>query len=265
MGSTPSIFEKTPQEHAEAATRDLEKRRETAIWPPQLTLVRPGHARVEFYAYRYRVRDRLRPDIEAVLPLEKSGELSLFTVRRIWGLETSSIIDPLDLKLGFPADLNLLPACVVTEQLAKHGCIKLIEPYTSCETLIKRQLRHIAVAGMSALHCWFVLALAGARNDYCRLGKHLSEPIYVTKTHYIDWARTANLTVFLAILFLAFTSIGKDLVFRLGEAVVDTVAASTCLTLSLWACLIALFFVAPEAYAKALEMEDVKLMVVLSG
>ncbi|KAJ7668096.1 hypothetical protein B0H14DRAFT_3073652 [Mycena olivaceomarginata] len=198
MGSTPSIFVKTPQEHAEAAVWDLEK-----------------HVRVEFYAYHYRVRDGLWPDIEAVLPLEKSGELSLSTVRWIWGLETTSIIDPLNLKLGFPADLNLFPGCIATKQLAKHNCIKLI---------------------------------AGARNDYCHLRKHLSEPIYT---------RTTHLTVFLTVLLV-------DLGFRLGEAVVDTVAASTCLILSLWACLTALSLVAPEAYAKALEMEDIKLMVVLS-
>ncbi|KAJ7142236.1 hypothetical protein C8R44DRAFT_191694 [Mycena epipterygia] len=90
MGNTPSIFETTPQEHAVATARHLEKQREVVVWPPE-TVVPPGHVRIQFYSYRYKVRDGLRPDMESILPLEKSGELSLFAVRRLWGLETCSV------------------------------------------------------------------------------------------------------------------------------------------------------------------------------
>ncbi|KAJ7252348.1 hypothetical protein B0H12DRAFT_1117897 [Mycena haematopus] len=267
MGIVSSIFEKTPQEYAEASARYMEKQREIAIWPPE-PIVRPGYVRVQFYSYRYKVRDGLRPDMEAGFPLEKSGELSLYAVRRLWGLETSSIIDPLELKLGFTADPNWLSAAAVKELVAKHGCIKLIEPYVSYETLIKRQLRHIALASMSALHSWSVLAVAGARHDCRRLVKRLSEPYYISKSRYIiiDWARAANLLAFLATLFCIF--MGKSIYFkllRLMDTLVDMVAASAGLTLGFCACLATIFFVAPGGYTKTLEMRDGKLLFVLSG
>ncbi|KAF7350780.1 hypothetical protein MSAN_01639200 [Mycena sanguinolenta] len=269
MGSAPSILEKTPQEHAEAAAQYLEKQREVAIWPPQ-PIVPAGYVRVQFYGYRYKVRDGLRPDMETVLPLEKNGDLSLFAVRRLWGLESSSIIDPLELKIGFTADPNWLSAGAVKELVAKHGCIKVIEPYASYETLIKRQLRHVALAGISALNSWSVLALAGVRDDsrtMFRLVKHLSGPYSIGKSRVvIDWARAANLVIFLAVLFCLFT--GKNIclpLLRLGDAVVNLVAASSGLTLGFWACLATIFFAAPEAYTKTLEMTDEKVLFVLSG
>ncbi|KAJ6579946.1 hypothetical protein DFH09DRAFT_1146192 [Mycena vulgaris] len=266
MGNKPSIFEPTPQEHAVATARYMEKQREIAVWPPEMT-VPPGHVRVQFYAYRFKVRDGLRPDMEVVLPLEKSGELSLFTVRRRWGLETCSIIDPPEMKLGFSADPNWLPADVVKDLLARHGCIKLIEPYASYETCIKRELRHIAVASASIFHSWSILARAGAQNDYQAIRQRLSEPHYITESRYLDWARAANLAVLLSVLFLVFAA-ARDIdlgLLSLGDAVVGTVAASPWLSLVFWAGLAALFFSAPEGYAKALELEDCKIMMVLSG
>ncbi|KAJ6477038.1 hypothetical protein C8R45DRAFT_369190 [Mycena sanguinolenta] len=268
MGTAPSILEKTPQEHAETAAQCLEKQRETAIWPPQ-PIVPPGYVRVQFYGYRYKVRDGCRPDMETVLPLEKSGDVSLFAVRRLWGLETSSIIDPLELKIGFTADPNWLSAGAVTELVAKHGCIKLIEPYASHETIIKRLLRHIALAGMSALNSWSILALAGVQDDsrtMVRLVMRLSGPYHVGKSRFIiDWAHTANLVVFLAMLFCL--CMGKDYfgLLRLGGAMVDLVATSSALTLGFWACLATIFFAAPEAYAKTSEMTEGKLLFVLSS
>ncbi|KAF8182749.1 hypothetical protein K438DRAFT_2020787 [Mycena galopus ATCC 62051] len=262
MGNTPSLFDKTPQEHAEAAARYLETQREIAIWPPE-PIVRPGHVRVQFYAYRYKVRDGWRPDIETVVPLERFGELSLFSVRRLWGLETSSIIDPLELKLGFTADPNWLSAAAVTELVAKHGCIKITEPYASYETLIKRQLRHIALSATSAFHSWSILAMSGARQDYHTVVTRLSQPYHIGKTCYtIDWTRVA---VLLALLF--FILVGKDVylrILRLGDTVVDGVAASPGLTLGFWAYLATLFVVDAAAHAEIEEKEE-KVMFVLAA
>ncbi|KAJ7610026.1 hypothetical protein DFH06DRAFT_1246549 [Mycena polygramma] len=266
MGNTPSIFEKTPQEHAVATARYLEKQRETAIWPPE-PKVPPGHARVQFYGYRYKVRDGLRPDMEAILPLEKSGALSFFAVRCLWGLETCSVIDPPELKLGFPADPNWLPANVVKQLVAKHGCIKLIEPYTSYETLMKRQLRHVALAAASVTHSWSILARYGAQKDYATLHRLATKSYSITKSHSIsiDWAHAVYLAVFLLIAFLVFTST-NGVLSRLGGVLVDTLAASTYLSLGCSAVLAALFCIAPSLHANAMGLEDnTKLMLVLSA
>ncbi|KAJ7640571.1 hypothetical protein B0H17DRAFT_1148951 [Mycena rosella] len=264
MGNTPSVFEQTPQEHALATARYMEKQREIAVWPPE-TAVPPGHVRIQFYAYRYKVRDGFRPDMESVLPLEKSGALSLFAVRRRWGLETCSIIDPPEMKLGFSADPNWLPAGVVKDLVARHGCIKLIEPYASYETLIKRELRHVALACTSVLYSWAILARDGAKHDYRTMRQRLSEPMYVSASCYFDWSRAANLAVLLIVLLLIFAST-RDIdlgLMRLGDAMVNTVAASAWMSFGVWASLAVLFFVAPEAHVKALGLEDGKLMLVL--
>ncbi|KAJ7722032.1 hypothetical protein B0H16DRAFT_1699449 [Mycena metata] len=183
MGNTPSILEATPQEHALFTARHLEKQRQILIWPPE-TSVPPGHVQIQFYSYRFQARDALRPDMDAVLSLEKSGALSLFAVRRLWGLETCSIIDPIELKLGFPADPNWLSADTVEELVRKHGCIKVIEPYASYETVAKRQLRHIALATLSLLRSYSIIAYAGVR----ALSRVLAKPC-ITKTHHLDWTR----------------------------------------------------------------------------
>lgn len=143
------------------------------------------------------------------------------------------------------------------------------EPYASYETLVKRELRHIAVAGTSVVHSWSLLARLALKKDYktlCRLTKRLSEPYYISESRSIaiDWFRAVNLVVFLAVLFVIFT-FKKNIDFRLGDAVVETVAASTYLTLGFWAGLATLFFIAPGAHAKAMGLEDTKLMFVLSG
>ncbi|KAJ7609997.1 hypothetical protein DFH06DRAFT_1485669 [Mycena polygramma] len=256
MGNSPSIFEKTPQEHAVATARYLEKQREIAIWPPE-PVVPPGHARVQFYAYRYKVRDGLRPDMEAILPLEKSGALSLFAVRRLWGLETCSVIDPPALKLGFPADPNWLPANVVKQLIAKHGCIKLIEPYTSYETLMKRQLRHVALAVASVTYSWSILARYGAQKDFTTLHRLATKSYHITKSHTIaiDWAHAVYLAVFLLITFLVFTST-SGILSRLGDFFANTLAASTFLSLGGSAVLAVFFCIAPSLHAQAMGLED---------
>ncbi|KAJ7469319.1 hypothetical protein B0H11DRAFT_2283806 [Mycena galericulata] len=270
MGNTPSIFETTPQEHAAMTARFLEKQREIVIWPPE-TSVPSGHVRVQFYAYRYKVRDGLRPDMESVLPLEKSGELSLFAVRRLWGLETCSIIDPLELKLGFPVDPNLLPSEVVKELVDKHGCIKVIEPYASYETLAKRQLRHIALACASIAHSWYILARYDAHKDYetlRRFTNRLSEPYNVSETRYIDWMRAAYLTIFLALIFFVVGSVkGVDLgIVRAFDVVTEIFAASVWLRFGFWSALTVIFFAAPGGHAKAAGLEEnTKIMLVLSA
>ncbi|KAJ7467467.1 hypothetical protein FB451DRAFT_1401476 [Mycena latifolia] len=222
-----------PQEHAQATARYMEKQREIVV------------------------RDGLRPDMESILRLEKSGDLSLFTIRRRWGLETCSIIDPPEMKLGFAADPNRLPANVVKDLVEKHGCIKIIEPYASYETLIKRELRQVALACTSIFQSWSILARASAKDDYHAVRQRLSEPLYVSESYYIDWARAVNLGP---------SARGADLgLLRFGDAMVDTVAASTCLRFVFWVGLTVLFFAAPEEHAKALGLEDGKLMLVLSG
>ncbi|KAJ7160512.1 hypothetical protein C8R43DRAFT_993176 [Mycena crocata] len=265
MGNTPSIFETTPQEHAAETAEYLDKQREILIWPPE-TFVPLGHVRVQFYAYRFRVRDGLRPDMESVLPLEKSGELSLFAVRRLWGLETCSIIDPVELKLGFPADLNLLPSEVVKELIAKHGCIKLIEPYTSYETLIKRQLRHIALAGTSVLQSYSVLATASARKDYRTLrqvGKRIlsnAEPYYIFGTRlYIDWSRALHLILLICTVSLLFCYASARSVQRLGHTIAAFITPSIWLTCTYWAVLVVLVAAAGTMYVKSVGWRHVRL------
>ncbi|KAJ6516737.1 hypothetical protein C8R47DRAFT_1088173 [Mycena vitilis] len=266
MGNLPSIFEKTPQEHAVATARYLEKQREIAIWPPE-AVVPPGHARVQFYAYRYKVRDGLRPDMEAILPLEKSGALSLFAVRRLWGLETCSVIDPPALKLGFPADPNWLPANVVKQLVAKHGCIKLIEPYTSYETLMKRQLRQVALAVASVTYSWSILARYGAQKDYATLHRLATKSYRITKSHHIsiDWTHALYLAVFLLVASLVFTST-SGVLSRLGDFFSDTLEASTFMSLGGPAVLAVIFCIAPSLHAQAMGLEDdTKMMFVLSA
>ncbi|KAJ7032271.1 hypothetical protein C8F04DRAFT_1107781 [Mycena alexandri] len=252
MGHTPSIFEATPQEHALDTARHLEKQRQILIWPPE-TMVPPGHVLVQFYSYRFQARDQLRPDMEAVLPLEKSGALSLFAMRRLWGLETCSIIDPLELRLGFSADPNWLSADVVKELVTKHGSIKVIEPYASYETLVKRQLRHIALAAASLLRSWSILAQAGVRDDYStlsRLAKQLSKP-RITNSQYLDWTRIG----FLILLILVFYK--PELITSL----IDGITPSACLTFVL----AALFLAVPNAHAVAGLEDEKPIVFVLSG
>ncbi|KAJ7160510.1 hypothetical protein C8R43DRAFT_993167 [Mycena crocata] len=250
MGNTPSIFETTPQEHAAETAESLDKQREILIWPPE-TFVPPGHVRVQFYAYRFRVRDGLRPDMESVLPLEKSGELSLFAVRRLWGLETCSVL--------------------VKELIAKHGCIKLIEPYTSYETLIKRELRHIALAGTSVLQSYSVLATASARKDYRALrqvGKRVlsnAEPYYIFGTRlYIDWSRALHLILLICTVSLLFCY--ASLIFAsarsvqsLGHTIAAFIAPSIWLTCTYWAVLVVLVAAAGTMYVKSVGWRHVRL------
>ncbi|KAJ7776052.1 hypothetical protein DFH07DRAFT_799107 [Mycena maculata] len=255
MGNNPSLFEQTPQEHAELTARFMEKQRETAIWPPE-TQVPPGHVLVHFYVYRHKVRDGLRPDMETTLRLEESGELSLYAVRRRWGLETCTIIDPLELKLGFPADPNWLPSRVVKELVERQGCIKVIEPYASYETLVKRQLRHIVLACGFIFHSYYILVRSDVSKDY-----------HTLRRFYIDWTRAGYLVIFLAVVFLIFAAMMDiDLgILRLFSGVVDTVAGSAWMGFAFWAGLCILFFVAPGEHVKAMGLEDVKLVILLSA
>ncbi|KAJ7709157.1 hypothetical protein B0H16DRAFT_1481140 [Mycena metata] len=246
MGNTPSILEATPQEHALLTARHLETRRPLLIWPPE-TIVSPGYVQIKFYSYRFQARDALRPDMEAVLPLEKSGALSLFAVRRLWGLETCSIIDPVELKLGFPADPNWLSADTVEELVRKHGCIKVIEPYASYETLAKRQLRHIALAAASLLRSYSILVYA----DVQALSRVLAKP-RITKTHYLDPTRLGVLLVFFFLVFYK-----PD---RL-TALINGITPDACLTFVLGA----LFLAVPDAHA-LMGLEDEKPSIfVLAG
>ncbi|KAJ7141618.1 hypothetical protein C8R46DRAFT_581829 [Mycena filopes] len=244
MGKSPSILERTPREHALATARYLEAQRGILIWPPE-TQVPASHVRVQFYAYRFHVRDGLRPDMEAALPLEKSGALSLFAVRRMWGLESCSIIDPPELKLGFSADPNWLPADVVKELVRKHHCIKLIEPYASYETLAKRQLRHIALAGASLLRSYSILAHSSARNDL-----HSISRLQLTDSAYLDWVRVG---VLIALFFVVFCK-PEFLV-----SLVDAITPSACLAFLLAAA----FLAVPDAHARWGGLEDRKAMMVV--
>ncbi|KAJ7189239.1 hypothetical protein C8R46DRAFT_36467 [Mycena filopes] len=248
MGNSPSILERTPHEHGLATARYLEAQREISIWPPE-TQVPAGHVRVQFYAYRFQVRDGLRPDMEATLPLEKSGALSLFAVRRLWGLETCSIIERPELKLGFSADPNWLPADIVQQLVKKHNCIKLIEPYASYETLAKRQLRHIAIAGVSLLHSYSILAQSSARNDL-----HALSRLQLTDSAYLDWVRVGVLS---ALFYLVFCK--PELLVSL----VDGITPFACLTFLLAAA----FLAVPDAHARWGGLEDRKpmMVVVLAG
>ncbi|KAJ7288801.1 hypothetical protein C8J57DRAFT_1281245 [Mycena rebaudengoi] len=252
MGSNPSVFERTPEEHACATTRHLEKQRATVVWPPE-TSVPPRCVRVHFYAHRFKVRDGLRPDMEGVLPLTKTGELSLFSVRRLWGLETCLIIDPLELKLGFPSDPNWLPAGAVEELVKKHGCIKIIEPYVSYETLVKRNIRHIAMGCISIAHFWYLLVRKDATKDYLALQR-----LWNRISARIHWVHAANLCVVLALIFLVFAAVMNiDLgIARAWDAVCATVASSFCLSCGLQTLLPFIFLASPIGYSRWMELED---------
>ncbi|KAJ7190138.1 hypothetical protein GGX14DRAFT_483725 [Mycena pura] len=263
----PSIFDKLPQEHAEASARTLEKQRETVIWPPE-TLVPPGHVKVQFYTCRFKVRDGLRPDIEAVFPLDPSGALSLYAVRRLWGLETCSIIDPLQLKLGFSADPNFLPARVVNELVTKHGCIKLVEPYASYETLAKREIRQIALACTSILHAWFVLGEAGVRKD-CRALQRIATREFTIQgvRAHIDWAHAAKIVVCLSSLAVAAARLSDvaDVLLEFGAAQAGAGGASAWMNFVFLAALVTLFVASSEGYIKSAGLEkDFRIIIALS-
>lgn len=71
----------------------------------------------------------------------------------------------------------------------------------------------------------------------------------------------------LATVLLLFASVmDLDLgLVRLGNAMAETVAASFWLGFGVWVGLAVLFFAAPEGHAKAVGLENVKIMLVLSG
>ncbi|KAJ6626721.1 hypothetical protein B0H10DRAFT_1941722 [Mycena sp. CBHHK59/15] len=259
MGNYPSLFDKTPEEHAVASARQLEKRRATLIWPPD-PFVPLGHVRVQFYAYRHQVHDNLRPDMETIMPLSKSGELSLFAVRRLWGLETCSIIDSLEPKLGFAADSNTLCTAAVKQLVAKHGCIKLIEPDVSYETLAKRQIRHIVLGCATIAHFSYLLMRDDASRDYRAVKRTLERFPY-----RIHGPGAARLTVVLALLYVVpvvWRAMGIDL--GRVEPLVQAVSTPLCLSLYLQFGLVALFFGSISGYSWAMELEeDDKIMLVL--
>ncbi|KAK7057869.1 hypothetical protein R3P38DRAFT_2599412 [Favolaschia claudopus] len=268
MGSSPSIFEKSPQEHAQAAAEELERLREGGIWPP-IPAERPGCVRVQFYTYLYRLHDNLRPDMEALVPLEKSGELSLFAVRRLWGLETCSLIDPRPggLKLGFPMDVNFVPAPTVREMLETYGCMKVIEPYASFETLVKRQTRQIALACASVLHSYGILASAGARADFFAASafvKRISSKKYrIGQSHYlvINWV---TLLILLALTFLYFSPLGHRLYVQ-GAALIQMIISLRSLEIMIPAAAGTAFLRVAEARTRMLGQENEKMVIVLSG
>ncbi|KAK7057856.1 hypothetical protein R3P38DRAFT_2843377 [Favolaschia claudopus] len=267
MGNGPSVFERSPQEHAEAAAEELERLRATVIWPPA-PLQRPGCVLVQFYAYRYKVRDDLRPDMEALVPLEKSGNLSFHAVRRLWGLETCSMIErrPGHLKLGLPPDLNFLPADTVKKMVERYGCIKVIEPHASYETLIKRQIRYIALAGASFLRSYQILAVASARSDVRATSAFLqrisSKRFYITRSHYImvDSGAVTRLSL-LVLSTLVLWVVRQPIEFLLRAVLWPSVILRIIFFVSFGF----LFFVAPEYYAEALGLDDEKLVIVLSA
>ncbi|KAF7329307.1 hypothetical protein MKEN_00191800 [Mycena kentingensis (nom. inval.)] len=160
----PSIFDKTPQEHADAYSARLDEQCQTRVWKADAP-VAPGYVKVEFFFYRHKVRDGLRPDIEAVVPLEKSGALSLYAVNQMWGLESSLVIDSERLRLGFSSDPNTLSPNTVKTLLERYGSIKLIEPYASAETHLIRGLRGILLSLGLISSSYLTLASTGAKRD----------------------------------------------------------------------------------------------------
>ncbi|KAF7288977.1 hypothetical protein MIND_01414300 [Mycena indigotica] len=177
----PSIFDPTPQEHIEAYSALLDQQTATHVWKPALDAP-PAHVKVQFFLLRYKVSHNLRPDIQAIIPLESSGSLSLFNVMKMWGLETCVVIDSDRMRLGFSSDPNYLSAATVKILIDRYGCIKLIEPYVSASTLITRHTRQILVSLGLISQSYLILASNGVKNDFRDIhGVHLKAKAAVMK------------------------------------------------------------------------------------
>ncbi|KAJ7073157.1 hypothetical protein C8F01DRAFT_1106310 [Mycena amicta] len=159
------LFEQTPQEHADDYTALLEEQTATHVWKP-IMQVPPGHVKVQFYLHENKVRDNLRPDMQAVLPLESSGELSLYAVRKMWGLDTLAVVTvPRRLRLASSTDPDRFPAEGVKTLVERCGSIKVIERQTSTSTLIIRHLRQILLSLGLISNSYLILARNGAKHD----------------------------------------------------------------------------------------------------
>ncbi|KAJ6588726.1 hypothetical protein B0H19DRAFT_1100866 [Mycena capillaripes] len=139
MGNT---LAKSPQELAVVTARSMEKQRQL-ILEPASPPPPPGYVRVHFYSHLYRIFDRAPPDMAADVPLCRSGGLDLEVVKRRWGLETCQPIDPLRWKPFEPTHPNYLSAVAIELLSYGEGCIKVIEPTVSHQTLIQRQTREV--------------------------------------------------------------------------------------------------------------------------
>ncbi|CAK5273907.1 unnamed protein product [Mycena citricolor] len=212
MGNISSLFESAPEEHMASYAIQLEQQRPVVVWPPTADAL-PGHVRVEFYAHRFKVRHKLRADISSTIRVEPSGDLSLFALRKLWGLETCMIIDPDNLQLGFPHDPNVLPANVVQELICRHGCIKVIEPYVSADTLAYRQLRQIAMALCSVVFSWLTLVRLDFEKDQKLLARHFSgyiqQPFNPERTR-LEFLRAIGWSIGAAELLSMFISVRED-------------------------------------------------------
>ncbi|KAF7365053.1 hypothetical protein MVEN_00376500 [Mycena venus] len=146
MGNT---LAKSPQELTLATARSIEKQcqliLEPAPYPPP-----PGYVRVHFYSHLYRIYDKSPPDLAADIPLCRSGGLDLDVVKRQWGLETCLPVDPLRWKPFQPTHPDYLSAVAVEVLSHGQGCIKVIEPTVSHQTLMQRHTREV-VLGMASL------------------------------------------------------------------------------------------------------------------
>ncbi|KAF5378853.1 hypothetical protein D9615_006944 [Tricholomella constricta] len=91
IGTSPSVFDKTPLEH----TADAAKIRARLPYPKRKHFARikpaipPGHIQIRFWMSLLDLHeDDTKPTLEAILPLEVNGGFDLGRVKRLWGLET---------------------------------------------------------------------------------------------------------------------------------------------------------------------------------
>ncbi|KAF8069208.1 hypothetical protein FPV67DRAFT_1110494 [Lyophyllum atratum] len=153
-GSGPSLLEKSPKEHiVDVATAQARLPYPQRKHIQQLkTEVPPGHVRVRFYPTFDRKRGfKAKPNLEAVLPLEANGEFDLGRVKRLWGLETCTPIDPVRWKVVEPGQPDALSPLAVHSLQEFYGIINVIEPCVTVTTLKKREVRETLVPHLESV------------------------------------------------------------------------------------------------------------------
>ncbi|KAJ7069688.1 hypothetical protein C8F01DRAFT_1245877 [Mycena amicta] len=188
-----SLLTKSPQEHTLATARSAEKKKKLALQPVESSPA-PGYIRVHFHSHLFKICDRSPPDIAADIPLSPSGGLDLDVVRRRWGLETCVPVDPLRWKPFQPTQPNYLSPVAIQILSEGQGCVKVIEPFVSHQTLMQRNARRLVFNFFSLIRVllvWLVevlskyLAHTPLPTFYRRLRSHIQEAN--DDAHQINW------------------------------------------------------------------------------
>ncbi|KAL4079306.1 hypothetical protein J3A83DRAFT_4075156, partial [Scleroderma citrinum] len=146
----PSIFFRTPQEHLESQWR---KGIQLPPTPPE------RHARVYvFLDWKEGSDDKELIQnllyLQADVPFEPSGNLSLVRIRSMWGLEKCNPIDH-HRRIAFrAANQDYLSPLAVQVLADKDGVLKLYEPKPSETTIAMREQRMHYVRKYEAETTW---------------------------------------------------------------------------------------------------------------